>query len=218
MGKQAEKAKTTGGVAVNDLHHSQASLGVRTRAKTMALKKSSSSISTPTIIVDITTHKGGDGCYLQLRSRRLERPAVPLGKKAKKNKCSPKGKNIDLQKGKVGTNLEKKPTDKEENASQKTEGKNGVEEKPEKKMEREEKNKKDGYDEKEEGAFGDKELDFDNKERESTPRTMATNGEITNVNTSKKMQNVTPTMPSAQELEEFFAAAEKQQIEKFIKE
>ncbi|KAK6161824.1 hypothetical protein DH2020_005205 [Rehmannia glutinosa] len=60
----------------------------------MALKKSSPSNT----IDDITTEKCDDGCYLQLRSRRVERRIGPIGKKTKKIK----GKHVDLQKGKVG--------------------------------------------------------------------------------------------------------------------
>ncbi|KAJ6734475.1 CYCLIN-DEPENDENT KINASE INHIBITOR 4-RELATED [Salix purpurea] len=68
MGKYMRKAKTTNDVAVLDM-----SYGVRTRAKTLALKKQQalklhSSSATP---------PSSPAGYLQLRSRRLEKKATP---------------------------------------------------------------------------------------------------------------------------------------------
>lgn len=67
MGKYMRKTKTAGEVAVMEV--SQSSLGVLTRAKTLALRRLQqsppSSASPP-----------GSGSYLQLRSRRLEKPPV----------------------------------------------------------------------------------------------------------------------------------------------
>lgn len=72
MGKYMRKPKLTGDtVAVIDV--SPSSLGVRTRAKTLALQKlQQTSNSTP---VTPPEHHG-ELCYLQLRSRRLEKPPV----------------------------------------------------------------------------------------------------------------------------------------------
>ena len=56
MGKYIRKAKTRGELAVMEV--SQSSLGVRTRAKTLALQNSNSNSNS----------------YLQLRSRRLQKP------------------------------------------------------------------------------------------------------------------------------------------------
>lgn len=165
MVKRMKKAKTTSEVAMIT---KAASLGVCTRAKTMGLKKSSSSHSTSTIIEGTTTIKVGDGCYLQLRSGRLERHAPPFAKKAKTNKCTHKEKDIDLRKENVGINFEKKPNDKKGIASRKKEGENGVVEKQGKEFERGGNNKKeekDDYDEKDEGSFGENYLEFENKER-----------------------------------------------------
>ncbi|KAL0414093.1 UNVERIFIED_CONTAM: Cyclin-dependent kinase inhibitor 4 [Sesamum radiatum] len=205
MAKRTNKAKTTRSVAVKDkLHHAQAPIGVLTRAKTMALKKSLSSRSTSLIMEDITTNNGSDGCYLQLRSRRLERRVLPLAKKAKKKKCSP-------------------AKAKKEVASSKIE-EDGVE--------IEENNKKDDYNEEDEGSYGDNELVLENKgriTRESTPSTLiegsniiktptSSNKSATNVGAVKKLQIGNRIMPSAEELEAFFAPQEKLDIERFIKE
>ncbi|KAK8474781.1 hypothetical protein V6N13_060472 [Hibiscus sabdariffa] len=74
MGKYIRKAKTAGEVAVMEV--SQAYLGVRTRAKTLALQRlQKSSASPPATVVALAPAKG-DGSYLQLRSRRLEKPPV----------------------------------------------------------------------------------------------------------------------------------------------
>ncbi|KAL0286130.1 UNVERIFIED_CONTAM: Cyclin-dependent kinase inhibitor 4 [Sesamum calycinum] len=186
MGKRMNKAKT--------LRHAQASIGVLTRARTMALKKSSSS----RIMEAATTNNVTDVCYLQLRSRLLERRVPPL---AKKKKCS-------------AAKAKKKV------ASLKIE-EDGVEEK----------NKKDDYNEEDEGSYGDNELDFGNKgriTRESTPSTLiegsniiktptSSNKSATNVNGVKKLRIGKPMMPSAEELEAFFAPQEKLDIERFIK-
>ncbi|KAG8370880.1 hypothetical protein BUALT_Bualt13G0029400 [Buddleja alternifolia] len=63
MGKFTRKAKTTANVAVMEV--SQPSLGVRTRAKTLALRRLQSTAARPP--------SKPDSCYLQLRSRRLEK-------------------------------------------------------------------------------------------------------------------------------------------------
>ncbi|KAL0737875.1 hypothetical protein Bca4012_014085 [Brassica carinata] len=65
MGKYMKKSKVTN----NDTEPTEpTSLGVRTRAaKTLALKRLNSSASDPALA-------GDSSCYLQLRSRRLEKP------------------------------------------------------------------------------------------------------------------------------------------------
>lgn len=65
MGKYMKKAKITGDVTV--MEFSQSSHGVRTRAKTLALQR----LQKATLNLCETS-------YLQLRSRRLEKPQVPI--------------------------------------------------------------------------------------------------------------------------------------------
>ncbi|KAL6563777.1 hypothetical protein OROGR_002736 [Orobanche gracilis] len=65
MGKNTRKAKVTVDVAVMDV--SQSYLGVRTRAKTLALQRLQT-----TAAVALPPSKS-DACYLELRSRRLEK-------------------------------------------------------------------------------------------------------------------------------------------------
>ncbi|KAK4407335.1 Cyclin-dependent kinase inhibitor 5 [Sesamum angolense] len=69
MGKYIRKPKTMGDVAVRDV--SQSSLGVRTRAKTLALKRLQSSLAS--VDASQQPHKPE---YLELRSRRLEKPPL----------------------------------------------------------------------------------------------------------------------------------------------
>ncbi|XP_073270887.1 cyclin-dependent kinase inhibitor 3-like isoform X2 [Primulina huaijiensis] len=68
MGKYMRKAKTAGDTAVMEM--SQSSLGVRTRAKTLALQRLQSTAAS-------TAAPPEDSCYLELRSRRLEKRPPP---------------------------------------------------------------------------------------------------------------------------------------------
>ncbi|XP_019166144.1 PREDICTED: cyclin-dependent kinase inhibitor 3-like [Ipomoea nil] len=72
MGKYVRDAKMAGDVAVMEV--SQSTVGVRTRAKTLALQRLQSSAPPPS----------PDSCYLQLRSRRLEKPPAVLPNNSKK--------------------------------------------------------------------------------------------------------------------------------------
>ncbi|XP_068665886.1 cyclin-dependent kinase inhibitor 5-like [Aristolochia californica] len=82
MGKYMRKAKMTGEVAVMEV--SQSSLGVRTRARTLAMQKPAVN---PTTVAS--------SCYLQLRSRRLLKQVVPHeAKKTKEPGCKEKANPI----------------------------------------------------------------------------------------------------------------------------
>lgn len=72
MGKYMKKSKITGDVAVMEVSQ-PTSLGLRTRAaKTLALQRLHSASSSP----PPTTPDGSSFSYLQLRSRRLEKPPL----------------------------------------------------------------------------------------------------------------------------------------------
>lgn len=68
MGKHIRKPKTASGVAVKEV--SQSSLGVRTRAKTLALQRLQSSAT------DDVSSPPPKHDFLELRSRRLEKPPL----------------------------------------------------------------------------------------------------------------------------------------------
>lgn len=73
MGKYMRKTKAAGEVAVMEV--AQSSLGVRTRAKTLALQRlQKSPAKTPAPAPAATS----SGSYLQLRSRRLEKPPIVM--------------------------------------------------------------------------------------------------------------------------------------------
>ncbi|KAK4441513.1 Cyclin-dependent kinase inhibitor 3 [Sesamum alatum] len=82
MGKYTRKAKMTADVALMDV--SQSYLGVRTRAKTLALQRLQSAAANP------------DACYLELRSRRLEKP---MQQQNSRQSCGCRGKEEDLEVG-----------------------------------------------------------------------------------------------------------------------
>ncbi|KAM4117143.1 hypothetical protein ACJW30_02G102000 [Castanea mollissima] len=216
MGKYIRKAKTRGELAVMEV--SQSSLGVRTRAKTLALQNSNSNSNS----------------YLQLRSRRLQKPqpnVVANGTHhhhdSKRHKSSNataaaatptandnNGKESHIQNhdeivgvgvgvgvGEVDTNQQ------EDNLINKTDF--GVQE----------------------ASFGENVLDFEARERstrESTPCSLIrdpdnirTPGSTTrptcSTETNRRTQNATQRhIPTSHEINEFFAGAEEEQQRQFV--
>ncbi|GAV59021.1 CDI domain-containing protein [Cephalotus follicularis] len=197
MGKYIRKAKTTGEVAVMEL--SQPSLsGVRTRAKKLALQQQSSSPPPA-------------GSYIQLRSRRLEKPPVLVNYSNKRQKqrdtCVVKNSNSNSTvwvdgPGSGGHN-------KEEDGGEEI-----------------------VHDNKDLGCFGDNVLEFEGRERstrESTPcslirepDTIRTPGSTTrpttiSTETKRRTQNSTHRqIPTAHEMDEFFSGAEEERLKQFI--
>ncbi|KAH0452731.1 hypothetical protein IEQ34_020030 [Dendrobium chrysotoxum] len=184
MGKYMRKAKLAGEVAVMEVS-AQSSIGVRTRARTLALqrhqKQSSSSSSSA---VDNSSSSSSSSCYLQLRSRRLEKPAVNLNPR-------------EASESKICADVEALP-----------EADGGVE-----------------------TSFGENVLDFDCRDRnarETTPcslirtsETVRTPGSTTRLTPAnafnRSIQNVMhQNIPSAHEIEEFFAGTERLQQIKFM--
>ncbi|KAL2469511.1 Cyclin-dependent kinase inhibitor 3 [Abeliophyllum distichum] len=214
MGKYIRNSKATGEVAVS---HAQSSLGVRTRAKTLALQRLQKSSSSAASAVAA----GGfsDGCYMQLRNRRLEKPAPPFVTEAKRQKHPPLEKEPNSNNGRVGPNSVEntgKEKEKEEIVFHGNE-KIGVEEK-------EEENSV-------EASFGENVLEFEGKERttrESTPcslirdsdtiRTPGSSNRPTAGNdANSRMQNpMLRDIPTANEMNEFFACAENYQHKQFV--
>lgn len=87
MGKYMNKSKITGDVALMDLSQST-TLGVRTRAKTLALQRLQPPSPSASPNLDTSSFS-----YLQLRSRRLEKPQ--LLQEAKRNPDSSSGKKLN---------------------------------------------------------------------------------------------------------------------------
>ncbi|XP_021763457.1 cyclin-dependent kinase inhibitor 3-like [Chenopodium quinoa] len=196
MGKYMKKGKITGDVAVMEIPQSS-SLGVRTRARTLALQPN------PEL------------SYLQLRSRRLEKP-LPL---------TPPPVNSDLR-SRVRVN----PV----NSGGSKKGESGVVGGGRGRF----RHFTDGGDSEDfhdlgtvEASFGENNLDFDSRERstrESTPcslirdaETIGTPGSTTRptcstVVNNRRTRSTQRAIPTNPEMEEFFAGFEHHQQKLFI--
>ncbi|XP_058101500.1 cyclin-dependent kinase inhibitor 5-like [Magnolia sinica] len=202
MGKYMRKAKITGEVAVMEL--SQASLGVRTRAKTLALQR----------LQKTTTSSS----YLQLRSRRLEKPPLVAASESKKTKeiCKENPSTVhrllsdSTNSGSVGSVslgcLKKNEEAAAAAAAAETDGP------PE--------NIEVGI----EASFGENILEIDGRERnirETTPSSLIRDSENlgtpgsttrpTNSTATNRRIQIHRNIPTTHEMEEFFAGAEQQQ-------
>ncbi|XP_065030160.1 cyclin-dependent kinase inhibitor 5-like isoform X1 [Musa acuminata AAA Group] len=183
MGKYMRKAKLSGEVAVMEVAAHQPSLGVRTRARALAAGQDSSL------------------AYLELRSRRLEKPLPPAP--ASKTKAPPKdtpdsSRNPRLSSQKVS----RSPTSN--SGTRRCYEKGG------------------------EVSLCENVLEAESRERETTPcsltwdsETMATPGSTTRSSNSivgnQRMQNlVLQNIPTGHEMEEFFVGLEKLQQQAFI--
>ncbi|XP_071721555.1 cyclin-dependent kinase inhibitor 4 [Rutidosis leptorrhynchoides] len=194
MGKYMRKSKLTGDVvALMDV--SQSSLGVRTRAKTLALQKSQASKINNTSAVP-PPEQQHELSYLQLRSRKLEKPPLQ-----QLTCCKQRNPNPSLTKSQI------KSKDEEETEAYCDFGTD-------------------------QASFGENNFDFDGRERstrESTPCsfikdsnasstpgscTRPTNRHASNQNIQNSMQRI---MPSAQEIEGFFARHALEQQRRFTK-
>ncbi|CAL9154098.1 unnamed protein product [Musa hybrid cultivar] len=189
MGKYMRKAKLSGEVAVMEVAAHQPSLGVRTRARALAAGQDSSL------------------AYLELRSRRLEKPLPPAP--ASKTKAPPKdipdsSRNPRLSSQKVS----RSPTSN--SGTRRCYEKGG------------------GASPDVEASLGENVLEAESRERETTPcsltrdsETMATPGSTTRSSNSivgnQRMQNlVLQNIPTGHEMEEFFVGLEKLQQQAFI--
>ncbi|KAK9282434.1 hypothetical protein L1049_005351 [Liquidambar formosana] len=225
MGKYMKKSKITGDVAVMEV--SQSSMGVRTRAKTLALQRLQSTLTPP--------QKLDNSSYLQLRSRRLEKPPPLLlnettnaTKRLPKDSCrenpnpkpspnprvSSRLRLSSVNKGSVGSvSLScSKNEDEYCGTTTATVGREG---------EKEEFN-----DVGVEASFGENNLEFEGRERstrESTPCSLirdsdaigtprSTTRPTSSTATNWRVRNaVQKNIPTTREMEEFFACAEQQQ-------
>ncbi|GMH08023.1 hypothetical protein Nepgr_009863 [Nepenthes gracilis] len=226
MGKYMKKSKSAAEVAVMDV--SQSTLGVRTRAKTLALQRlqRTASPSPP-------TSPANSGNYLQLRSRRLLKPPIFMESKKLKDRSldaplqspnpSPNSNARGSSRVRVGsvcsgsgliTGLK---VCKEVNAD-------GC-----KHCVTEEDNNGDNSDVGVEASFGENVLDTEGRERstrESTPcspmrNPVQTPGSTTRATTTAetawRLQNsMQRHIPSAHEMDGFFAGTEEEQQRQFI--
>ncbi|XP_054804827.1 cyclin-dependent kinase inhibitor 4-like [Prosopis cineraria] len=232
MGKYMRKAKTSGDVAVMDVSQSS-SFGVRTRAKTLALQKSQS--------------QSTSGSYLQLRSRRLEKPSVliPSTHYSKRQRQASKD-TVAVQNPKsipttrASSRLRHASAASESNASLSLGRVSSKEDGPrlgeascdllgeEEGVQETHENVDVGV---EEASFGENVLEFEGRERstrESTPcslirdpDTVGTPGSTTRPTCSTEANRRSETttrrhIPTAREMDEFFADAEEAQQRRFV--
>ncbi|PSR98458.1 Cyclin-dependent kinase [Actinidia chinensis var. chinensis] len=195
MGKYMRKAKTAADLALKEV--AQSSLGVRTRARTLALQRLQKAQQQPV---------GGGGSYLQLRSRRLEKPQILVTSDSKQQKQV--AKRICVRNPNLSPNsrLGAKKEANQENENADLSG--GVE-----------------------ASFGENVVEFEGRERstrESTPcslirdpESIRTPGSTTrptcSTEATRRVQNSMPRhIPTALEMDDFFAGAEEQLQRQFI--
>ncbi|KAI4317345.1 hypothetical protein L6164_025219 [Bauhinia variegata] len=236
MGKYMRKAKTTGEVALMEV--SQSSLGVRTRAKTLALQRLQKSQAP-------APSSASSGSYLQLRSRRLEKPPILIPthcskrqRQANKDASLQNPKSIPntrassrLRVGSVASESDGSVplarVDIKDDGERAEEASNEVLDKEEKLQEAQDKVDVGA----EEASFGENVLDFEGRERstrETTPcslirdpDTVRTPGSSTRPTCSTEASRRTENsarrhIPTAREMDEFFAGAEEAQKRQFI--
>ncbi|XP_065862843.1 cyclin-dependent kinase inhibitor 5 [Euphorbia lathyris] len=229
MGKYMRKAKTTGEVAVMDF-----SLGVRTRAKTLALQRQARlpPPPPPPPPAQPTTPTASAG-YLQLRSRRLVKPPIPVHDSKRQ-----KGQNSEAHNPNPNSNAVSQvrvgPTDSQALGSRLKEDELEGGDKIEGNKESDDFNNNDNYGSKDlgvEASFGENVLDIEGRgrySRESTPCSLIRDPEIIrtpgsttrptgSTETNRRIRNSTRRhIPTAHEMDQFFAKAEEEQQRQFI--
>ncbi|KAL3517795.1 hypothetical protein ACH5RR_020384 [Cinchona calisaya] len=208
MGKYMRKAKISDELAVMEVSQST----VRT-AKILALQRLHSA-AVPT--------SSDSSCYLQLRSRRLEKPSFLRPKSqqkpsSRKHTCQTQSRAKPSPRSRVSESVNSGSItrlEKEEGCFD-----NQVAEEIEQAQD---------FDLSVEASFGENNLDFERSTRESTPCSLIKDVDVTTpgsstrqrtvnaVNQTRSRSSILENMPSAAEIEEFFARVEQQQQRQFI--
>ncbi|XP_057965232.1 cyclin-dependent kinase inhibitor 3-like isoform X2 [Malania oleifera] len=212
MGKYMKKAKIRGDVAVMEV--SQSSLGVLTRAKTLALQRLRGTLPPPT---HRQSPQSPEPAYLELRSRRLEKPSL-LSDPKKHNQSqaeAPRGTDC-YRNPRLSTRSTFRPRPGLANSGSVSLGS------PETLDVKEDEAEDAGI----EASFGENNLELEGRDRntrESTPcslirdsTTIRTPGSTTRQRnmtaaTRRVLNAMQGNIPSTNEMEEFFAYAEQQQ-------
>ncbi|GMI96122.1 hypothetical protein HRI_003281500 [Hibiscus trionum] len=232
MGKYIKKPKTAPEVAVPEL--SQSPLGVRTRSKTLDLQRQKKSSTSPATVASAPAN--GTGSYLQLRSRRLEKPPLVVHHHDSKKHQQQQQRKQGSKKGSCGQN----PNPNSDSRARVSCGSNSVvEKKTGGKTGREDSvQEENGNDNvinytniSVEASFGENILEIEAKERgtrESTPcnsirgsESIRTPGSTTRPNssadTNRRVRGSTRRhVPTSHEMDEFFSLAEVDQQRQFI--
>ncbi|XP_073012703.1 cyclin-dependent kinase inhibitor 3-like [Typha latifolia] len=218
MGKFVKKGKDAGEVEVMDFPDQASSLGVRTRAKTLALERLQ---KTAAAAIDASSF-----AYLELRSRRLERP---FGKARAARRKNPRVKRspVSTSPRPSSSEVESKPCEAEEGEGNSSLVMPTKEEEVERGLKSEASPEMDGG---VEVSFGDNaiELESGRNTRESTPcslirvpETIRTPGSSSRPTRSTPKRRGTTAahkiIPSTQEIEDLFVKRE-QHHQKVFKE
>jgi hypothetical protein len=217
MGKYMRKAKTAADLALMEV--AQSSLGVRTRARTLALQRLQK--SSPPAAAS-TTASGGS--YLQLRSRRLEKPPIDYFKR-QKQQSHKQTSGLSPNSRTTGSRLSAGP-----DCLDREGGNLGIQ-KLEENFQENKNGDLGGGAVGVEASFGENVLEFEGRERstrESTPcslirdpESIRTPGSTTRPTCSTEANGgVQNSMPSpiltAHDMDDFFSGAEEQQQKQFI--
>ncbi|KAJ4722971.1 Cyclin-dependent kinase inhibitor [Melia azedarach] len=216
MGKYMRKAKTAGEVAVMDV--TQSSLGVRTRARTLALQRLQQK-SQP-------APAPGGGSYLQLRSRRLEKPPVLVNESSRRTRQgNAAAKEKDAQNSNANSRARVKMASADSGpreSGQKENSDNGKK----KEIVQEDNDNDLGI----EASFGENVLESEGRERstrESTPCSLirdpetirtpgSSNRPTSSMENRRARSSASRHIPTAHEMDQFFADAEEEQRRQFI--
>ncbi|KAL3531117.1 hypothetical protein ACH5RR_010439 [Cinchona calisaya] len=195
----------------------EVSQGVRTRAKTLALQRLQSS-SAAAAAAPTVSHVSDSSCYLQLRSRRLQKPS--LLKPQSQQKPSSKKESLQPESQTKPNPSRSRATDSVHSGSAGS-GPNNPSKNDENRV---------AEDLGVEASFGENNLDFEPRERstrESTPCSLIRDVDVPTPGSSTRQTTVNAInrrtrsailgdIPSTTEIEEFFARAEQQQRQQFI--
>ncbi|KAJ6802870.1 cyclin-dependent kinase inhibitor 5-like isoform X1 [Iris pallida] len=113
MGKYMKKAKISAEVALMEASHSSL-VGVRTRARTLALRRLHQRPASAAAVASAESSAASSSCYLQLRSRRLEK-LLPVEKPPKPQ--NPRNPSLALSRRSEGSKKEEVEEEEEIEAS-----------------------------------------------------------------------------------------------------
>lgn len=215
MGKYTRKSKATGEVAVMDV--AQSSLGVWTRAKKLALQRlQKSSVAAHTATATATATSVGRS-YLQLRSRRLEKPLI-LADDSKRRKNILKDARVSNSSPSIEPNKSTKALNSRSAGSTLLDSLNEIQAETQKSEARDEDA---GFEPCSDENVLESEGCCEREVRENTPCSLIKDIENTrrspcSTNSSMEADTQRQNIPTVNEMEELFAGPEQQQQNKFI--
>ncbi|XP_023539497.1 cyclin-dependent kinase inhibitor 4-like [Cucurbita pepo subsp. pepo] len=240
MGKYIKKSKSSREITLIDASQSSSYIGVRTRAKTLALQRLQKVSNSPSPSSSPAT----SGSYLQLRSRRLQKPmSIAVANESRKQKLTQRsadarGRRVNVDSrgsSRLGVcsvaagSIESVSRRRVDGDVKEAAAAAVVEEIVVKKSEVQENVNILDVGAQEDASFGENNLEFEGRtSRESTPcslirkadsiRTPSSSTKVSSTTDDRiQLQNSSATdVPTAQEVDDFFNWAEGEQQRKFI--